>query len=101
MGRSITPKYRVETVCVGSMNTPCAWRPEYGQPTEANLAEYVRRTNESVKPGGCNEHIGRAFGVERSMVIKATIIRQSDNTVMASYKDIQGWKTYLNACYNG
>jgi len=38
-----------------------AWRAsEYGRPTAANLAKWAAKYNESLAPGGCNAHLGRA-----------------------------------------
>lgn len=65
MGRSVTPTYAVEMEGC----TPAAWhvRPSniqkgYGKPTPENLAFYVEKYINSLKPGGCNHHISKALG---------------------------------------
>lgn len=57
MGRSFTPKYRIET---GSDKqgwvTYAAWRCEYGKPDASRLEAYRVKLNESFLPGGVNSH---------------------------------------------
>ena len=85
MGRSVTPTYRVEIESTPDCHmTAAIWRKEYGRPTEANIKVYVEKFNESLKPGGCNEHIGKAH--PESRMLGATIVRQADGKVMASYR---------------
>ena len=64
MGKTITPKYIVKLETPGWNTTASEWRVKggpnsvgYGKPTDANLAEYVRKFSESMLPGGCNEHL--------------------------------------------
>jgi len=65
MGRSITPKYVVTVTHVNPsvVSTPSVWNcRESGRPTAANLKRWVDLYHESLKPGGVNEHVARAFG---------------------------------------
>jgi hypothetical protein len=74
MGRTITPKYAVE-VEHGSMaiqSTPSAWR---GVPTPGRLRQWVAAYNESLKPGGVNQHLTTQWPIESCRIIKARIIR--------------------------
>ncbi len=60
-GRSSTPKYVVDWRIKDPKwsATSTAWKvKDYGKPTEANLAKYAKRYNESIKPGGVNDHLG-------------------------------------------
>lgn len=92
MGRCATPSHRVEyTKVLGrSMFTSAAWRsaakygaPGMGRPTVANLAAHVASLNASMLPGGCNEHIARAFG--ETIVLAAQIVHQASGDVVARY----------------
>jgi hypothetical protein len=65
MARDTTPAYVVEVSTPGYRWTPAEWRvrtrgqlPGYGKPTDANLAAFVRRFEESSRPGGVNAHLG-------------------------------------------
>lgn len=65
MGRTSTPTYVVEIEMPGYRYAPAAWRvssavnaPGYGKPTDANLARYVEKFEESTRPGGVNAHLG-------------------------------------------
>jgi hypothetical protein len=82
MGRSVTPKYRVETKeNVGAM-TPAAWR---GRATPARLAEWVEACNKSFLPGGVNGHVSESRGVV-VYIHAAKIIEQATGRVVAEYK---------------
>jgi len=63
MGRSSTPAYSfsIQTFLsrAGKVrHTSMIWRKEYGRPTTANLDKWVTSYEESLKPGGCNAHLG-------------------------------------------
>lgn len=84
MGRSITPKYRVELA--GNIRvTPMAWQRSYGRPTAANLAKMVQGYNDSYRPGGVNAHISEGMDVP-ARHDAARIVRQADDVVMAEWK---------------
>lgn len=58
-GRSTTPKYVVDMKIRKGMTTPAAWTvKQHGKPTAKNLAKYVDAYNDSVMPGGVNQHLG-------------------------------------------
>jgi hypothetical protein len=87
MGRSYTPKYRLEM----DGATMCGWQvgshygiPGNGAPNDANLARYVEAYVASQDPGGANAHILRSLG-HKHVPRWARIVRQSDGQVMASY----------------
>jgi hypothetical protein len=82
MGRSTTPKYRLETWVNAGRHTPSAWE---GRPTEAALRDRVCSLNESFMPGGVNGHVSQAAG-EIVQVWMARIVRQSDDRVVAEWK---------------
>ena len=91
MGRITTPPYRIEFTCVGSVQTPAVWRvkgsgqlPGYGSPNNANLAKYMAFTNASYLPGGCNEHVTKAFG-QGAIPVAARIVRQADGEIVATW----------------
>jgi hypothetical protein len=78
MGRTITPKFRVETTTNIGYLTPFSWS---GAPTPKRLADWVRGYNESFKSGGTNEQAGQCNG--RTMqIMRAWIVRQTDGHVM-------------------
>lgn len=85
MGRSTTPTYRVE-IRESGVNTgkryrwQGAWNSRYsGRPTDATLAEYIKKHEASTEPGGVNECLGRM------KVDSACVIRQSTGEIVASY----------------
>ena len=85
MGRSSTPTFRVEAETYGFHMTPCAWRlKDAGYPTDENVRKYIDKFNESLKPGGCNEHISKEF--PGCCVTAAKVVNQSTNEVVASYR---------------
>jgi len=60
-GRSTTPKYVVDVKLKSPKwsSTPSAWESKQaGKPTEQNLAKWVKMYNDSIKPGGVNDHLG-------------------------------------------
>lgn len=83
MGRSYTPKYRVELVIdnVSKATSALSWDKRYGRATDANLAKLVRSIETSFLPGGANSHL-RAVSY-----LSASIIRQSDGSLVAFYSN--------------
>lgn len=69
MGRSYTPKYRLE---YRDNSLACRKNPHYfhwmclpagfGVPTERKLSEYRRALNTSFAPGGVNDHVSEGAG---------------------------------------
>jgi hypothetical protein len=92
MGRTVTPKYAVE-VTHGSMaiqSTPSAWNSKQnGRPTEKNLKAWVDAYNESLKPGGVNQHLTENWPIESARIIKAVILRND-----GSREEIATWPPY-------
>ena len=84
MGRSRTPAYRLELAIDNGIATPSGWdvggKYGKGKPTAENVTKYVKAFEASCAPGGCNEHLGR------TTVLRAKLVRQSDNTVVATYE---------------
>ena len=86
MGRSYTPRYAVHTYVRGFQITPSAWRvrsrgqiPGDGQPTDENLARYVKSFEESSRTG-VNKHLGGMI------VTKAMIVDQQTDITVAQYR---------------
>ncbi len=80
MGRSITPKYRIETR--GNINISAgAWS---GRATSARLEDHVRALNKSFQVGGANAHLGSDLGFI-PYLWSAEIVRQSDDKVVAAW----------------
>lgn len=81
MGRSYTPKYRVEMVLDNSARTceQIAWDKRYGRANKANLAKLIASIESSTQPGGVNAHLGiKSF-------ISATIVNQLNGDLVAFY----------------
>lgn len=86
MGRSYTPKYRVEHGDQTGRQMPSAWRvTDYGAPTAHRLAVWVNRMEDSYKLGRCNAHIALRLGFLPS-IHYACIVNQRTGTVVAEYK---------------
>lgn len=89
MGRSYKIRYVVRLLCPESIASPAEWRvgarhgaPGYGRPTVDNLRKYIRKYNESLRPGGANDHIGR-----RGRAIGGVVVDQEHgNVVVAEWK---------------
>lgn len=81
MSSQSTPTHRIEFA--DPTLTPCAWRKHYGRPTTANLVKYVEKFNDSVKPGGCNEHLSKVMPDGITGMVR--LVRQSDNQVVTNY----------------
>lgn len=78
MGKSHTPTYRVEYVD----QTGTHYAIWTGRATEARLAAWRRRHNDSVQPGGVNWHLSLALGIVPH-ISYARIVRQSTREVVA------------------
>lgn len=88
MGRTHTPKYRVEidghclNLPVGIGIGPTFWNTrEMGRPTAANLEKVLRQYQESTLPGGANEHLG-----EQPLPRQARIVDQFTDEVKAEWR---------------
>lgn len=80
MGRSTTPKYRVEVAQAGLSPLRVAWPGDhFGKPTDAKLAQWVADYEASLKPGGVNAHVGYA------PVLNAKVVNQKQQAVAAEY----------------
>jgi len=89
MGRSTTPKYRVEVVPADASLrlTPSAWRvgkdrqiPGNGKPTLSNLTNYINALEASTLPGGSNAHLGFM------PIAEARIVDQFTGQLMAHWR---------------
>ena len=80
MGKSFTPKYRIEFHSNTNM-TAAAWK---GQATTARLEAHVRHLNESFRPGGVNAHVGDGLGFI-PYISRARIVRQSDDSMISDW----------------
>ena len=88
MGKTTTPRYRVEVTCVSSCMSPIIWRVKglygtkgYGTPNERNLARFVQMYNDSFAVGGVNEQCGPG-----SVIVAAKIIDQFSDVTVAEWK---------------
>ena len=75
MGRSTTPTYVVRYVDQQGVHQVIWNTKQAGRPTKANLETWRKKMNESMKLGGCNEHISKALGF-MPHVCHAVIINQ-------------------------
>ena len=72
MGRITTPKYILRMSGFrNSTHTPSAWKGKL--PTVQQLEQIVMEYVVSTMPGYCNEHIGKAYGIE--IPSRATVCR--------------------------
>lgn len=75
MGRSTTPTFVVDYQDQLGLHR-AAWSTKTsGKPTDANLEAWRKALNQSMLPGGCNEHVSKAAGFTLH-VSKATIRNQ-------------------------
>ena len=94
MGRTVTPKYRVEYSdnllafgktagdIKGADGQRCNCQAWNGRATKERLEDWRKTMNASFKMNGANWHVSEAF----NMVVhvhKARIVRQADGKVMA------------------
>lgn len=61
---------------------PVPWMKSYGRPTVANLAKYVEKFNDSLKPGGRLATLGK---YTKGIVGVVKVVRVSDGSVVTSY----------------
>jgi len=89
MGKSTTPKYRVEYFDNTSgkiLPHTQAWDcKSYGRPSLENLEKWRKSMNQSFKPGGVNYHISESAKI-LIHITKASIVRQKDNVVVTYVK---------------
>lgn len=71
MGHSRTVDFTVGYLVSRGVFTPGEWRtrqrgqvPGMGKPTVENLAKHVAFMEASMRPGGCNEHLGEIEIIE-------------------------------------
>lgn len=81
MGRSYTPKYRVEMVLNNNARTfeTIAWDKRYGRATKVNLEKLIASIEASTRLGGVNAHLGP------KTYISATIVNQKTGDLVAFY----------------
>ena len=60
-----------------------AWRAEFGEPTEDNVAAQLQVLNDSYKPGGLNDHVVVNGGTK---VVSEARVVDLDGNVVAEYK---------------
>jgi len=86
MGRSTTPRYRIDAVMTNRRSYVQAWNCErYGTPTLKSAARWREAINKSFLPGGVNFGISESLGrIER--VFNFQVIDQRDNRVVVDYK---------------
>lgn len=93
--KDFTFRYSVSMVTVQGFNTPAGWAtrsragsriPAYlsGPPNAAKLARYVDDYNASLRPGGCNAHLGLG-----ARCVAATIRDHQAGTVVAVFGGAQ------------
>jgi hypothetical protein len=82
MGKTITPKYRLEMKCQGLHCTPSAWK---GRVSEQALEKYIFDYADSLKLKGVNQHISLDLGFI-PFPAYAQIVRQKDNQIVATWK---------------
>jgi len=87
MGRTLTPKYRIELTYVDYLNKRISVQSfaysvkEHGKPNTDNAKKFRDGMNESLNLGGTNEHLR----IGQSDYSKATIIEQSTSNVVAEF----------------
>lgn len=84
MGKTHTPKYRLETREQGKtlMRSYMSWYvKEYGTASDKNLELWLRSFNKSLESGGINEHVGI-----NARVSEAKIVNQKTGVCVAHYQ---------------
>lgn len=54
MGKSVTPKYRLQAVTENGAKHTFIWK---GKPTKKSITKFLIDMNVSMLPGGCNAHL--------------------------------------------
>ncbi len=83
MGRTITPKYIVKVRHSGGVaSTDSCWNSKQsGRPTAKNLATWVEKYHESLKAGGCNEHVSKTYGANAQLRYAAVLVNLTGEIV--------------------
>jgi hypothetical protein len=84
MGKSLTPKYRLEYYdSTQSGMKMIVWSvKDYGNTTEKNIGIFVHKLIESLKTGGCNDHLSKVLGFI-PIPYKAQIVNQFSGEIVA------------------
>lgn len=82
MGRSYTPKYRVDYRDQGGWHSVCWDTKRNGRPTDANLEQWRRKMNTSFNHGGVNHHVSKACGY-LVHISKAALVNQRNGEPVA------------------
>jgi hypothetical protein len=88
MGKSITPKYRLEYYDNNRKIMPYiqGWScKEHGRPTDKTLEKYLYSLGKSFEIGGVNKHISKSKGFIL-YPCKGYIIEQKTNQIVATWK---------------
>lgn len=83
MGRSITPKYRIEIVETLWTDTTKRYKSAIrwkGQATEKRLIDWIKSYETSTSPNGVNSHLGIRE------ILEAKIIEQKTGKITQVYK---------------
>ncbi len=94
MGRSKTPKYAIVVDCTGMVPSRTGWYigvqeggvKGYGKPTAENLAKYIDRYHESLKPGGSNHGLVTTFGTKVYANAARIVRNDGSGVVVAEWK---------------
>lgn len=90
MGKSITPKYRIElwenrrTTWFPCSIQMCWFVKNYGPVTNKNLERWIEKYNQSYQPGGVNWHVSERTGIVH-YCHTAKIVEQKTGEVVAEY----------------
>lgn len=83
MGKSYTPKYRIEHE--GGDCVPLFWKHR-DKPTSDRLFMLLCTYAASTEPGGPNEHIGKALGRPARLPKTARIVDQTTGKTVAAWE---------------
>lgn len=81
MGRTVTPKYRIESRDNMGKLSQWAWR---GKVSASLLADYMDSYNASFQPSGANWHVSKALGVV-AYHSAAKVINQRTGEIVATW----------------
>lgn len=86
MGRSTTPKHRIEFRDSSRKTQAVAWNTKwYGRANQNNLDQWVARYNGELELGGINDHISKALGFV-PYITSAKIVNQKTDQTVAEYQ---------------